>query len=118
MPTVGTIRFSPTNDDSLTFCQLDFLALKTNDGDGVLPVEVSILSNELEGRPADNEMALIVERRDRGNGVNMVNRVRVLLAPFRYVSWRQYHLTLRFAFLSVQWRMDELNPLTLVFLYP
>jgi hypothetical protein len=85
MPTVGTIRFSPTNDDSLTFCQLDFLALKTNDGDGVLPVEVSILSNELEGRPADNEMALILEDRD---GVNMVNRVRVLLAPFRYVRWR------------------------------
>ena len=42
---------------------------------------MSVLSNELEGRPVDDHMALIVERRDVPN---VVNRAEVYLALNRY----------------------------------
>lgn len=46
----------------------------------MVEVDINVLSNELEGRPVDNEMALIVERRDIPEAVH---RARVYLAPFR-----------------------------------
>jgi len=56
---------------------------QTGQFDGVLPVDVTVTSNELEGRPVDNSMVLVVERRDLPKAVS---RARVYLAPFRYVD--------------------------------
>lgn len=57
-----------------------FLIPKDECDKGVLPVTVRVLSNELEGRPVDDKMTLIVERNDLPNAVH---RARVYLSPTR-----------------------------------
>lgn len=53
--------------------------------DGVLPVTVRVLSNELEGRPVEEKMTFIVERNDLPNAVH---RAEVYLSPTRYSQMR------------------------------
>jgi len=52
--------------------------IETEECDGVLPISIHVLSNEAQGPPVDDEMAVLLERTSRPGAVH---QARVFLAP-------------------------------------